>query len=435
MSLECLLPQLNPFEVIPKQHSIEKTEQISVKPLASIENARIIQFSKKGDGDLYTNLKSMYLHLRVKMIHLKADGTAEKTTPAKADLNVFPVNNLLHSLFRQVTLSLNGQQVAQNSQNYPYRAYIENLLNFEADSAMQHLYPVCWKTDTAKYFDDLTNNSNGRDRGLLFPVNEEIDLYGNLALDLMGTKKYFLNNVNIDLTLELAPSNFYLMRTKDNLSQLKILDATLFMNVLTINPEIMLKHQTQLKTYKVATYPYKRAELRNFTIGTGSTSFQIDNVCNGILPDFVLIVMVDNLAYQGDETLNPFNFQHFNISSFNASVNGIEIAPRHMDFNFSQTNPRSQHAYFNLFNQENIRKFDRANQITPDLFNNGAFILAYDLSTDRDNLCESRHKTGSLRFDAKFKTAIQKTITVIAYLQYSARLHIDSERNVYPQMF
>lgn len=33
----------------------------------------------------------------------------------------YPVNNFLHSLFKQVTLTLNGKMVAQNSQNYAYR--------------------------------------------------------------------------------------------------------------------------------------------------------------------------------------------------------------------------------------------------------------------------------------------------------------------------
>lgn len=68
------------------------------------------------------------------MIHLKDDGTAETATPAKNALNVFPVNNIFHSLFRQVNLSLNNQQVAQNTYNYGYRSYVENLLNFDVKS-------------------------------------------------------------------------------------------------------------------------------------------------------------------------------------------------------------------------------------------------------------------------------------------------------------
>lgn len=242
------------------------------------------------------------------------------------------------------------------------------------------------------------------------------------------------NNVSVGLTFELAPSNFYLMRTASNKSELTISDATLYMDLVKLYPSILVQHQKILSTRKAA-YPYKRSDVRNFTIGSGSSSFQLDNVCQGILPELVLIAMVHNDAYQGDETKNPFNFQHFGLSSFTASINGTELAPRGLEFKFNQTNPRSQHAYFNLFNQLNLRKFDRANQITPELFNNGTFILAYDLTAEHDNACSSKLESGTLRLDAKFRTKIDHAITVLVYLQFDAVLLIDENRVVYPQLF
>lgn len=135
MPTECVLPQLDLFEERRVQFSVDRTDQIELKPLASIENARVIQFAFKGIGEEYKNLSSIYLKLKVKMIHLDKDGKLEATQPAS--LNVYPVNNILHSLFRQVTLTLNGQQIAQNNANYAYRAYFEHLLNFEQDIGHQ----------------------------------------------------------------------------------------------------------------------------------------------------------------------------------------------------------------------------------------------------------------------------------------------------------
>lgn len=65
MPVECALPQLQLFEDRVVQYSIEKTEQVSLKPLASLQNARVIQFSYKGYGEEYKSLSSMYLHLKV----------------------------------------------------------------------------------------------------------------------------------------------------------------------------------------------------------------------------------------------------------------------------------------------------------------------------------------------------------------------------------
>lgn len=106
-----------------------------------------------------------------------------------------------------------------------------------------------------------------------------------------------------------------------------------------------------------------------------------------------------------------------------------------MEFDFKQKNPRSQHAYFNLFKQLNLHRFDRGNQISRELYNNGCFMLAYDLTSDHENDCGAIAQTGSLRFEGKFEKMVDKAITVLVYLQYDCDLIIDRDRNIYPQLF
>lgn len=294
---------------------------------------------------------------------------------------------------------------------------------------------VVWRLDTPSKFDTFAENIGGQTRGLLFHQGETVDLIGRLHVDMLNTSKYLLNNVDFGITLELQSKEFYLKKKlATNKTILKIKDATLFIEHVKINPEVLLSHQTILEQ-KNAVYPYKRCDVKNFTISHNSTYFSLDNVCNGLLPELVLIALVNNQAYQGDSSLNPFNFQHFNMTSFTASVNGIEIAPRNLTFDFTQKNPISQHAYFNLFKQLNLHRFDRANQISRDIFNAGGFILAYDLTPDHDNDCANIVHTGALRFEGKFKESVNHAITVLVYLQFDADLVIDKDRNVYPQMF
>lgn len=131
-AVECAKPQLLLFEPKPIQYSVLKTEQVALKPLAALENCSTIQFSDSGYGDDYRNLGNMYLLLKVKMIYKDTSGSLVTDTPTNTTRLAYPVNNFLHSLFRQVILTLNGKQVAQNSQNYAYRAYLENLLNFQS---------------------------------------------------------------------------------------------------------------------------------------------------------------------------------------------------------------------------------------------------------------------------------------------------------------
>lgn len=66
-------------------------------------------------------MASVYLHLKVEMDYKDAKDEAPAADFTKDTIWAYPVNNFLHSLFKQVTLTLNGKMVAQNSQNYAYR--------------------------------------------------------------------------------------------------------------------------------------------------------------------------------------------------------------------------------------------------------------------------------------------------------------------------
>lgn len=61
------------------------------------------------------------------MLYLDAAGKDVTTDITKATMTTFPVNNLMHSLFKQVTLTLNNKQISPNSQNYAYRSYMEQV--------------------------------------------------------------------------------------------------------------------------------------------------------------------------------------------------------------------------------------------------------------------------------------------------------------------
>lgn len=130
MVVECIKSQLALFAPKLIDYSVLKTESIALKPLAAIDNSGTIEFRDASYSDHYRALGSIYLHLKVKMIHKDDTGALIDTTTTPitaANLNVYPVNNLLHSLFKQVTLSLNNQRIAVNGQNYAYR-YVKMII-------------------------------------------------------------------------------------------------------------------------------------------------------------------------------------------------------------------------------------------------------------------------------------------------------------------
>jgi len=70
----------------------------------------------------------------------------KKSTNANlvANENLWPVNNLAHSIIKQIDLQLNGTLISPQSDTYHYKAYIEYLLNFDREDGKTLLGPKGW---------------------------------------------------------------------------------------------------------------------------------------------------------------------------------------------------------------------------------------------------------------------------------------------------
>jgi hypothetical protein len=122
----------------PKQISTVETNETIYRPIASVDQADI-EFVIPGDSDWYVDLD---LKLFVKGKLMREDGPDLPDTDYTAG-----INNLLHSLFSQCTIFLNGTQITQATELYPYRAYIESLFTYSTDAANSHSKMAFWQLD------------------------------------------------------------------------------------------------------------------------------------------------------------------------------------------------------------------------------------------------------------------------------------------------
>ena len=122
-SCECTKSELDLFSVPPTQTSNDSGTFVEYRPISSISDGAPIEFDVSSSGEDYIDFSNSYIHIKAKILNL--DGT----DLVAAD-TVGPVNNLLHSLFSQVDISLNGTLITNSTNTYPYRAYIEDLLSY-----------------------------------------------------------------------------------------------------------------------------------------------------------------------------------------------------------------------------------------------------------------------------------------------------------------
>ena len=465
--VECMKSELDFFTPHPIQSSILKTEEIVYKPVASLDNTSLIEFVSLGHGDTYRDLSSIYLKLRIKMFKNQKNEVIGDDSPST-------VNNIMHSLFKQC-FYMNGKPIAQTDHNYHYRAYIENLLNYGSDAATTHLESVGWYIDDGKMdYDgtgststppnpgdgkkrrkrDETNplastsntntssgtsnatgeNSGQKKRQAVFAKSCEVELMGKIHGDMFNQSKLLLNNIDLRVILATENPSFYIMSKNDkDEAYIKILDATMYMNHVTINPNVLLAHEKVLLKTK-AVYPYKRVEVKTFTIPSGSRTLSVDNVIIGQLPNLLVFGMVSNAAYSGNLLKNPYNFKHNKMSQFNLCINGTYLPNSPITCDYSGDNPVSTRGYNTLFKGTGIHFFDKGHQITKKFYDNGCFLLAFDLTTDisyNSESCTNLLNQGTIRIEGQFSENLAEATTCIVYAEYDAAIEIDKDRNIF----
>ena len=104
----------------------------SYKPVSSLSDEAPIDFVVPGHGDEYIDLAHTMLSIKVKILPVSDAHTEE----------VGPVNNFMHSLFSQIDINFNQKPISPPNNAYPYRAYIESLLNYGPDAKESHLSTV-----------------------------------------------------------------------------------------------------------------------------------------------------------------------------------------------------------------------------------------------------------------------------------------------------
>ena len=236
-SKRCDKSEIDLFRVPPTQQSLERGRWIDYAPLSSVENPDSAITYLIAGTDEYVDLSKTILTVRGEIT--KGDGT-KLTGGGQTD--VAPVNNFLHSLFRQVDVYLNGKQVTPAMGTYPYRAYIETLLNYDASAKESQFTSALYYKDTATKMDDAgalpssktitlktaavsgatgdvevsipvpgTGNQGFAKRSAFVQNGKQFVLSGPIFTDLFMSDRLLLNMMDLKVVLNRSNPKFCLM--------------------------------------------------------------------------------------------------------------------------------------------------------------------------------------------------------------------------------
>lgn len=411
--------ELDIFATPPTQSSIEGGSTFCYRPISVLSNTAPIEFLVSASGDEYIDLPHTAIHIIAK---IKVDETLSGSVQAE----VGPVNNWIHSLFSQIDVYLNQRCITTPSNNYGYRAYIENLLNYGALAKKSHLTACMWHKDQAGLMSTTTNSGYATRKKLV--ANEQcVELYSNLHCDIFNTNKFMLNKVDLGIKLVRAKNEFHLLGTHS--AHVEIVDANLFVRKVKINPSILIAHARALSVTP-AKYPITRVELKTFTIGTDIQSKSIDNIFLGQIPKRCILGLVDSAAFNGVQNLNPYDFQHFNYNYLALYIDSTQIPAKPLTPDFK--NNQYTRSYYSLFEGCGIYFSDTGNDISLADYPNGYCLTAFDLTPDLSS--NEPHwniiKSGTLRAEIRFASSLTKPVTLIIFAEFDNVIEVDRNRNI-----
>ena len=193
---------------------------------------------------------------------------------------------------------------------------------------------VLWSADTAGEMEDNAAANMGLMKSRSLYHENSVDLSGHLHADVFNQKKILINGIEVKVRLVKASNQFVLMDPA-GLHHVHIDEARLLLRWVKISPGILLAHAKAL-TKTTAKYTLTKEEVRSVTMHRGIRGETLDNIILGQLPKRIIIGFVDNKAYTGDYTLNPYNFENFGINLLCLYVDGVQIPSKPLETDFNR---------------------------------------------------------------------------------------------------
>lgn len=409
-----LLPQFSLWSVPPTQQVVERDIEYEVRPIATFSSTTPIRFEVKSPANEYVNFSETMLWIKIKV-------SLKSSTKTKLDVTDWTKvqfrKNLMHSLFRSVSLSINGKQIVNSPSLYAFKALFEASLGFSKVAKESHLLASGYDITASTFF-------NYKD-----PGNIVLDLIGPLHLDLAQQAKALIGDTNFVLELIPNDSAFYIDTDTDHTFSVSFEDTCLYVHRNKVSQELVEAHEAAILK-SPARYPFVRCEVRNMTIASGQSDVILDNVVVGQMPRRMFVALLDNKDFAGE---NPFNFKHFDLNYIVCYQDGVQTPVKAYTPDFEGNKiAREYLAFYRALNQNTtdpIASLSRSEWKSNPVF---GFNFAPDLSDGPSLMSHvNLRESGHLRVHLKFQEALKQATVALMYMEFDNCMEIDSLRNVH----
>jgi hypothetical protein len=392
-----------------------------------------IKFDIRGT-DRWMDLENAYFSIEAEIIG-KDNTATDAPTDASHTAKLYIVNNFFASLFPLVRVSLNNSTTTFNNEHYNYIDYIQKLLNYNSDVQEIHGSLFTWSKDTAGKMDVADDTNKGAKERKTWIQGNKIRGCMKLCSPLFLMKPYLLPFLNLNITMNrierhdflfMAPtaSDFKCRINKIVLKIRKIKTVTSF----TTSIEHMLH-----KMNEPITYPLTNATVFTKTYSGYGTDIIEENIFHGILPNRIIFGFVDNDAFFGSKSKNPYNFKNKGITEVGIKINGVQFPHQPIRMDFAGNDYHEAYYHF-LESLKSITPMTNSVYITPAEYKEGYTLFSFDMSSDQKggmNHVGLHNEPANVQLHIKFaESKAADIITLVVYYETTSRVLVDSSRQV-----
>ena len=405
--------------------SIQSTCTNEYHPTSTITQTSPIEFFIQGNDQQYIDFSKTKLKLTCKIVNSDGADIPEETT--LATLNYAPANYLLASAFDRVSVHLNETEITPKSSLYQYQAYLETLLSYGTEYKKG-------QAEAAGFFrvknEKVQSDEGWKSRKELCDGSAEFELIGRPHGELFNQSRYLVPGMDVRISLHRSDSTFCLERYPHTNTSVKpillIKEAILYVQKVSLLPSLQAKH-LQAWQKSPCIYPGKRVEMKSYSLPTGTGQHTNENLLNGLIPDRVIIGLVETDNVQGSYHTNPFYFDDFGLSQIIITCNS-ETPTQHI-VNIDKDSDKYLNGFISLFDAMGITNCDNGLDLRRKEYIQGKTLFGFDLRNLSDGFAIPRH--GNCSIHLKFKKTLTKSVTVIVYPEYPSIMYISKEKQVF----
>lgn len=378
----------------------------------------------------FIDLSSTEIHMSLQIVD-KADGT--KLGSFLKDAKYGICNNFGHAIFKQITLQEGDVEMNNSTGTYPYQVDFENSLIYddrdvEGRPRLEGFIPdTASDASMAKLYANNSTNAGLTARSALFDDGKIVKVIIKPHLGPLAQKRFLLPNTRV--IFKLIPNSDDFLLTYDATATTKTLGVYikhLKLRVRTVKLDRALSAEIHRNLQKGhAVYPTPTPIMSTSLIENGISNWEKDNIFGGKLPKLFMFAIVENAAYNGSHTKNPFQYKNLKIGEVQVKLDGVPIVP---PINTNFTTGEIQEAYVQILKATNDRSC-LLNANTWGVKN----IWVFDLTPKGSHSISEYYpaRAGNLRLELKFDAAVTGgPYTIIFYGLVDSTSEIDSQNNV-----